>query len=78
MSNVRKFSRDEVIRHLLFRIQKLETVLDAALAIRENGLVGRGKEVNGAQVVQVNHKHWVDLIESAKEAAISSEEQESA
>ena len=77
MSNVRKFSRDEVIRHLLFRIQKLETVLDAALAIRENGLVGRGKEVNGAQVVQVNHKYWVDLIESAKEAAISSEEQES-
>lgn len=70
MHNPKQFSRDEVIRHLLFRIQKLEKVQVAAWAIKETGLVGRGKEVNGAQTVQVNHAHWMELLEAAHDAAL--------
>ena len=33
-----------------------------------SGGMGRGKEVNGAQTVLVNHKHWVDLVEASRDA----------
>lgn len=68
MPDAKTFNRDEVIRHLLYRIRKLEKVLDASLAVRESGNMGRGKEVNGAQTVLVNHKQWVDLVEASRDA----------
>lgn len=73
----RGFNRDEVIRHLLFRIRKLEKVQAAGEAILEDGLAGRGKEVKGAETVMIQHEYWIRLLDALHDANMPLEEEES-
>lgn len=52
----------EIIEALIFKMKRLELVLDAAKDIRRDGVAGRGQVVDGKQTVEIKHDQWVALI----------------
>lgn len=60
-------SQVEIIEALIFKIKRLELVLDAAKAIRHDGIAGRGQVVDGKQTVEMKHDHWIALLDAVGE-----------
>ena len=63
-------THDEIVSALIFRIKKLEHVADAAQDIVDNGTAGRGKEIAGAETVEVVHPKWLALLDALSGASV--------
>ena len=57
-------AQEQVIEALVFKVMKYGKVVEAVKAMRESGIAGRGREVDGAQTVEVKHQWWVALLDA--------------
>lgn len=62
-------NRDEVIRHLLYRMKKYEKVMTAIVDIKKDGMAGTGRNVDGHQTVQIRTQKWAELMDVVDDAA---------
>lgn len=59
----------EIIDALIFKMKKMELVLDAAKDIRRDGVAGRGQVIDGKQTVEIKHDQWIALLHALGEFA---------
>ena len=57
-------TKAEMIEALVFKIKRLERVVDAVKDIQRDGVLGRGRERGGAQSVEISHERWMALLEA--------------
>lgn len=59
----------EIVEALIFKIKRLELVLEAAQKIKVDGVAGRGKEIAGSQTVEILHERWIELLDAVDKAS---------
>lgn len=57
----------EIIEALIFKMKRLELVLDAAKGILRDGIAGRGQVIDGAQTVEIKHDRWLALLDAVNQ-----------
>jgi len=58
-----------IVDALIFKIKRLETLVDAVKDIKRDGVVGRGKEIAGSQTVEILHERWIALLDALNEVS---------